>query len=125
MLQVLSSEVDANIPFIVGYRRGEKLLPGSNVPAIGGMLCCWPLFVIGGMDSVSDAIRAWSIRRLLAIGADMGIYKALSVAAVLRTRQEIAYWKEYLAKESIEKLPTGDIIEQTGMSSSRRDLLSG
>jgi hypothetical protein len=111
MIQILASEIAASIPFMVGYKNGEKLPPGSNVPAMGGMLCLWPLFVIGGMDSASDAIRAWSIHRLLSIGADMGIYQALSLADVLRTRQEIAYWKERLAKEPIEKLPTEGNIE--------------
>jgi hypothetical protein len=111
MLQILSSEIAASIPFMVGYRKGEKPPSGSNVPAMGGMLCFWPLFVIGGMESAPDATRAWCIRRLLAIGAEMGIYQALSLATVLRTRQDIAYWKERLAEEPIEKLPTGDNIE--------------
>lgn len=113
-LQALTSEVAASIPYMVGYRKGQKPAPGSNVPAMGGMLCCWPLFIIGGMVSASDALREWSIRRLLSIGADMGIYQALSLAAVLRTRHDIAYWKERLASEPIEKLPPGDHMEQHG-----------
>jgi hypothetical protein len=44
----------------------------------------------------------------------MGIYQAPSLAAVLRSRQDIAYWKERLAKEPIEKLPTGDNMELCG-----------
>lgn len=111
MLRILVSEVAASIPYMMGYRKGEKLPPERNIPAMGGMLCCWPLFVIGGMLSASDSVRAWSIRRLLSIGADMGIYQALTLASVLRKRQEIAYWKERLAKEPIEKLPAGDISE--------------
>jgi hypothetical protein len=63
------------------------------------------------MVSASNAVRAWSIRRLLSIGIEMGIYQATSLAAVLRSRQDIAYWKELLAKEPIEKLPTGDNME--------------
>jgi hypothetical protein len=108
ILQLLVSEVAASIPYMLGYRKGEKPPPGTNAPAMGGMLCCWPLFTIGGMESAPDAVRAWSIRRLLSIGADMGIYQALTLAAVLRTRHEIAYWKERLAKEPIEKLPIND-----------------
>jgi hypothetical protein len=113
-LQALASEVAASIPYVLGYREGEKPPPVSSVPAAGGMLCCWPLFVIGGMVSASNAVRAWSIRRLLSIGTEMGIYQATSLAGVLRSRQDIAYWKELLAKEPIEKLPTGDDMELCG-----------
>jgi hypothetical protein len=38
----------------------------------------------------------------------MGIYQGLALAAVLRTKAEIRYWKERLATEPIERFPLVD-----------------
>ena len=90
----LKADICASAPFILGdvqSATGDTFLPR----AAGGVALIWPLYLVATMDTSRGSTRDWVITRLEKIGHLMGIQQAVSLAYVLRTKNEITAWDRF------------------------------
>lgn len=103
ILQTLSADICASVPFIFGENRLNDSTP--YVPrAAAGTNLMWPLYLAATMDTTAPSTRAWCIMQLDKLGKRMGIRQASSLAKVLKSKTEITAWDRFDHQRPEEEL---------------------
>ena len=70
--------------------------PEKTIPkAAASVAMLWPLYVAATMEGSKPSTRAWVITRLERLGHLIGIQQAVSLADVLKTKEEVTAWDRF------------------------------
>lgn len=103
MLQHLSHDICASVPFYLGYSVKASDRASRPPPkAVSGNLLLWPLYSAAVTGVVSDVMRDWVVGRLRMIADVMGIRQAAPLAYTLGLKQDLLVWENETRDEGLE-----------------------